>query len=118
MLSRLLLADIRGATKITDDILIFAENTKQHYETLTRVLKQRRSNSITLKLQKNIFWKSDSEYYGFMFSKKGAKLDPEKIQQIQKTPVPENKKNLTKFSETGQLHENILHDYITQISHL
>ena len=53
-----------------------------------------------------------------MFSKKGAKLDPEKIQQIQKTPVPENEKNLTKFSETGQLHENILHDYITQISHL
>ena len=53
-----------------------------------------------------------------MFSKKGAKLDSEKIQQIQKTPVPENKKNLTKFSETGQLHENILHDYITQISHL
>ena len=34
------LQTIPGKTNIADDILIFAENTKQHVEILTQVLKQ------------------------------------------------------------------------------
>ena len=65
-----ILADIPGATNIADDILIFAEDAKQRDETLTRVLERCDSKGITLNLQKS------------MFSKKGMKPDPQKIQEI------------------------------------
>ena len=90
-----ILADIPGATNIADDILIFAEDAKQRDETLTRVLERCDSKGITLNLQKS------------MFSKKGMKPDPQKIQEIWEMPAPENKKSLTKFPRTDQLHEVI-----------
>ena len=65
-----ILADIPGATNIADDILVFAEDAKQRDETLTRVLERCDSKGITLNLQKS------------MFSKKGMKPDPQKIQEI------------------------------------
>ena len=42
-----------------------------------------------------------------MFSEKGMKTVPEKIQEIQETPASERKKSLTKFSRIDQLHEKI-----------
>ena len=42
-----------------------------------------------------------------MKKKKGMKPDLEKIQEIQETPAPENRKVLKKFSMTDQLHEKI-----------
>ena len=42
-----------------------------------------------------------------MFSEKGMKTVPEKIQEIQETPASERRKSLTKFSRIDQLHEKI-----------
>ena len=70
-----ILADNR-ATNIADDILIFAEDTKQHDETLTRALERCDSKGITLNMQKRVFCKNNLKYYGFMFSEKGMKPDP------------------------------------------
>ena len=52
------------------DILIFIENTKQHDETLTRVLERFESKSITLNFWKSIFFKNNLKYYGFYLAKK------------------------------------------------
>ena len=45
-----ILADIPGATIIANDILIFAEDVKQHDETLTWVLERCESKGITINL--------------------------------------------------------------------
>ena len=87
-----------GMTNIADDILTFAENTKQQEENLTRVLERYESKDITLNLEKSVFCKNNLKYYGFMFSKKGMKPDPEKIQEIQKNTSARKQKSLTKFS--------------------
>ena len=92
------LADMPGMTNIADDILTFAEKTKQHDENLTRVLERYESKDITLNLEKSVFCKNNLKYYGFMFSKKGMKPDPEKIQEIQKNTSARKQKSLTKFS--------------------
>ena len=42
-----------------------------------------------------------------MFSEKGMKLDPQKIQEIREKTAPANKKALQMFSRTNQLHETI-----------
>ena len=101
-----ILADIPGATNIAYDILIFAEDKKQRDKTLTRVLERCDSKGMTLNLQKSVFCENNLKYYGFMFSEKGMKPDPQKIQDIQEMLAPE-KKRLTKFSRTNQLHETI-----------
>ena len=50
-----ILADKPGKINIADDILTFAENTKQHDETLTRVLERCKSKGFTFNLEKNFF---------------------------------------------------------------
>ena len=77
-----ILADIPGTTNIADNIFIFAEDTKQHNETLTQVLEWCDSKGISLNLEKSRFCKDNLKYYGFMFSVKGMKPDPQKIQEI------------------------------------
>ena len=97
-----ILADIPGATNIADDILIFAEDAKQRDETLTQVLEWCDSKGITLNLQKS------------MFSKKGMKSDPQKIQEIWEMPAPENKKALQSFLGLTNYMKWFIHDYSTQ----
>ena len=77
-----ILADIPGKINIAGGILTFAENTNQHDEILTRVLERCESKGITFDLEKNFFCRNNLKYYGFMFSKKGVKPDPEEKQEI------------------------------------
>ena len=53
-----------------------------------------------------------------MFSKKGMKPDPEKIPEIQKTPVLGNKKTLQGFLGLTNYMKRFIHDYSTQTHHL
>ena len=109
-----ILADIPVTTNIADDILIFAENTKQHGETLTRVLERYKSKGTTLNLEKSVFFKNNLKYYSFMFSKKGMKPDPGKVKEIQETPTPENKKALQSFLGLTNYMKRFTHDYSIQ----
>ena len=113
-----LLADIPVTTNIADDILIFAENTKQHGETLTRVLERYKSKGTTLNLEKSVFFKNNLKYYSFMFSKKGMKPDTGKVKEIQETPTPENKKALQSFLGLTNYMKRFTHDYSIQTYHL
>ena len=112
-----ILADNK-ATNIADDILIFAEDTKQHDETLTRALERCVSKGITLNLQKRVFCKNNLKYYGFMFSEKGMNPDPQKIQEIREMSTPENKKALQSFLGLTNYMKRFIHDYSTQTHHL
>ena len=102
-----ILADTPEAINIANDILIFAEDVKQHDETLTQVLERCDSKGITPNLQKSVICKNNLKYYDFMFSEKVMKPDLEKIQEIREMPASENKKSLEKFSKTNQLHKTI-----------
>ena len=57
-----ILADIPEATNIAANILIFAEDAKQHDETQTRVLERCDSKGIILNLQKSVFCKNNLKY--------------------------------------------------------
>ena len=53
-----------------------------------------------------------------MFSKKGIKLDPQKIQQIREMSAAENKKALESFLGLAKSMKRFIHDYSTQTHHL
>ena len=65
-----ILANIPGTTNIAEDMFIFSENTKQHEETLKRVLERCESKDTTLNLEKSVFCKNNVKCYDFMFSEK------------------------------------------------
>ena len=112
------LADIPRAINVSNNILIFGENTKQHDEILTRVLERYKSKDITLTLEKKVFYKINLKFYGFMFSKKGIKPYPEKIRQIRETPAPENKIDLQSFLGLTNFMKRFRHDHSTQTNYL
>ena len=53
-----------------------------------------------------------------MFSEKWRKPDPEKMQEIQETPAPENKKVLQSFLGLTNYMKRFMHDCSTQTHHL
>ena len=111
-----LLADI--PEKLILQKLIFAENIKQHDEALTQVLERFDYKGITLNLEKSVFCKNILKYYGFMFSEKGMKPDPEKIEEIRETPVPGNKKALQSFLGLTNYMKRFMHADSIQTYHL
>ena len=53
-----------------------------------------------------------------MFSEKGMKPDPEKIQEIRETPAPQNKNALQSFLGLTNYMKRFIHEYSTQAHHL
>ena len=53
-----------------------------------------------------------------MFSKKGVKPDPKKIQEIQKTPVQKINKSLQMFLRLSKYMKRFINHYNTQTYHL
>ena len=53
-----------------------------------------------------------------MFSKKGMKTAPQKIQEIREVPAPENKKALQSFLGRTNYMKQFIRDYSTQTHHL
>lgn len=71
-----------------DDILIFSKSKEEHLEHLNLVLRTLQKENLLINLKKCSFMKEDLVYLGFVVSKEGLKMDPEKVQAIQNWPTP------------------------------
>ena len=94
---RELLSDIKGATNIADDILIFAETQAEHDRILRTVLERLQSRNLTLNIDKCRFNKSNLNYFGYIFSEKGVSPDPKKVQAIKNAERPCNASEVRSF---------------------
>ena len=72
------------------------------------VLKRFHEKGLTLNLEKCVFCQESLEFYGYIFSKEGMKVDPKKIEAIKsKYTNSGRRKSSTKFSWTDKLLKNI-----------
>ena len=71
-----------------DDILIFSQSKEEHLSHLRCVLKKLQSKKLLVNIKKCYFMKSELVYLGFVVSKDGLKMDPEKVQTIVDWPSP------------------------------
>ena len=74
----------QGALAIThllfiDDILIFSRSKEEHLEHLKLVLRTMQKEKLLINLKKCSFMKEELIYFGFVVSKEGLKMDPEKV---------------------------------------
>jgi hypothetical protein len=59
-----------------DDILIYSDNLKDHWNHILKVLKALSEASLHLKLEKCEFHCEEVKYLGFIISTSGTKMDP------------------------------------------
>eukprot|EP00253_Pinus_taeda_P033292 PITA_33292 len=71
-----------------DDILVFSKSKEEHLEHLKLVLKTLQKEKLLINLKKCSFVKEELVYFGFVISRDGLKMDPEKVQAIKDWPTP------------------------------
>ncbi|XP_026458493.1 uncharacterized protein LOC113359009 [Papaver somniferum] len=80
-----------------DDIPVYIKNLKEHIHNLSLVLALLRQHHLFAKLSKCTFAQSSLQYLGHIITAQGVAADPEKIQCMQKLPIPTTLKQLRGF---------------------
>jgi len=80
-----------------DDILIYSNTLEEHHEHVKKVLKKLLENNLYVKLEKCEFDVTETAFLGYILSKDGLKVDPEKIKAILDWPVPTTVKEVQSF---------------------
>jgi hypothetical protein len=75
-------------TAYLDDILIYSRTRKEHEEHLRKVLTALREAGLYAKIQKCEFFKSETTFLGVIVGRDGIRMDPKKIEAIQKWETP------------------------------
>ncbi|XP_055710686.1 uncharacterized protein K02A2.6-like [Phlebotomus papatasi] len=92
-----LLGDIPNVEVSMDDVLIHAATSEELQETTLKVIETLRSSGLKLNKEKCVFDKSSVKFLGHIVSEEGLKIDPAKVDAIQRLKVPEDKKALQRF---------------------
>jgi hypothetical protein len=71
-----------------DDILIFSRSKEEHLEHVKQVLERLKEEKLQINLKKCTFLQEELVYLGFIVSKEGLKMDPEKVKSIVDWPMP------------------------------
>jgi hypothetical protein len=80
-----------------DDVTIFSKNKKDHLSHLRVVLERCRKYGISLNPKKSVFVVEQGKLLGFIVSKDGMIIDPERTQAISKLSPPSSKKSMQSF---------------------
>lgn len=97
---RQLIAPVKNAINVSDDILIFGKSQREHDRALEAVLEILASAGLTLNRDKCQFSADKLSFFGYEFSEKGLRADPRKIEAIDKLSPPANKDEVHSFLGT------------------
>ncbi|XP_063830254.1 uncharacterized protein K02A2.6-like [Ostrinia nubilalis] len=93
-----LLGDIPNVEIFLDDVIIATGGgDREHLATLSKVLQRLHSHGMRLKRSKCSFMVDEVKYLGYLISKEGIKVDPEKVEAIKKIPRPRDVSELRSF---------------------
>ena len=73
---------------ICDDILVFGKSQRQHNEVLWDVIKSKSESGLTLNKAKYKLNKSELEFCGHVFSAKGVKIQPKRVETNMNMKAP------------------------------
>ena len=87
----------RCAVVYVDDITIFSPSLCQHLIDLGEVFKRLTAVNLKLDLEKSNFVKTEVKVLGHLVSKQGIRLDPKKVERIQKLEPPKDVTRVKSF---------------------
>ena len=85
-----LLVGLPGCKNISDDIIVYGRDEKEHDENLCRVLTRLKENNAKLNREKCSFRQRQVVFFGHTFSSNGVQADPSKIETIKNMQPPKN----------------------------
>lgn len=80
-----------------DDITIYSKKRNNHLKDLKKIFQRCLMYGISLNLKKSFFTLSEGKLLGFIVSKSGIHIDPDRIREISTVPLPPNKKAMQSF---------------------
>jgi hypothetical protein len=80
-----------------DDITVFSKSDEEHLHHLKQTFKKCRRYGISLNPKKSHFSMHEGKLLGHIVSAGGIKIDPERVEAIQKIDIPRNQKAIQSF---------------------
>ncbi|CAB4019572.1 Hypothetical predicted protein [Paramuricea clavata] len=108
-----LLTGLPGCKNISDDIIVYCRDVREHDENLNRVLTRLREHNARLNRDKCAFCKSGVIFYGHSFSSERIKAAPQKINAIKTMQPPENPSEVKSILGMAQYVSRFIPNYTT-----
>ena len=94
-----------------DDVIVFSNNFNKHLEDLNQVLTRLAEAGLKLKAKKCHLCCEEVEFLGHVLTNKGIKANPEKLDIINKWPIPESVKQIQSFLGFTGYYRRLIRDY-------
>lgn len=97
-----------------DDIIVFSRKRLNHLHDLKQIFECCKRYGISLNPKKSFFSLDQGKHLGFIVSKHGIYIDPDRIKEISNIPFPHNKKSMQSF--LGQI--NFVKRFVPDFLHI
>eukprot|EP00253_Pinus_taeda_P017498 PITA_17498 len=97
-----------------DDITVFSKERSNHLHDLNQIFQRCKKYGISLNPKKSFFALDQGKLLGFIVSKEGIYIDPDRIKEIFEIPFPHNKESMQSF--LGKI--NFVKRFIPDFSHI
>eukprot|EP00253_Pinus_taeda_P017245 PITA_17245 len=87
----------RAIVVYLDDITVFSRERSNHLHDLNQIFQRCKKYGISLNPKKSFFALDQGKLLGFIVSKDGIYIDPDRINKISEIPFPYNKKSMQSF---------------------
>ncbi|KAG1444948.1 hypothetical protein G6F56_010095 [Rhizopus delemar] len=106
--------DMECVFSYVDDCIVASESVEGHIQDVKKVIDRLTSVNLILNPDKCHWFQHSVYMLGFVVNAKGTAVDPRKLTNVEKWPIPENNKDIQKFM--GLI--NYFREYIPMISKL
>ena len=94
-----------------DDVLIFSKTYEEHVKHVKRVLQALKDHSLSVKIEKCEFHKTEVKFLGHIISREGIRMDPEKIEAVLDWPEPQSIKDVQAFLGLANFNRRFIKNY-------
>ena len=111
-------ASLERTKVISDDVVIYGRNQKEHDEAFKLVLDRVKEKGLTLNFEKCQFNLTEISFFGIVLSANGVRTDPEKVKAVKNLKRPTNKSELRSMLGLITYFSRFIKDYATLVEPL
>ena len=94
-----------------DDIVIFSNSLQENWQHLKIIFDELKNHGLKIELDKSEFLRKEVPFFGHIITPDGIKPNPEKINAINKYPLPITQKDVKAFLGLTKYYRKFIRDY-------